>query len=83
MVAEGNMAFLLLVIGVLEVLSAVALEQAADGSGRAAGDYALDHLKLANRDMLEKEITHCRLAMLAFSGLCTQAALFEKGFPYY
>ena len=30
-----------------------------------------------------KEITHSRLAMLAFSGMVTQAVLTEKGFPYY
>ena len=28
------------------------------------------------------EIVHCRAAMLAFSGLVTQSALFETGFPY-
>lgn len=29
-----------------------------------------------------KEITHCRLAMLAFSGMVTQAVLYNGGFPY-
>lgn len=29
-----------------------------------------------------KEITHCRLAMLAFSGMVTQAVLYQGGFPY-
>ena len=30
-----------------------------------------------------KEITHCRLAMFAFSGVVTQAVLTGKGFPYF
>jgi len=28
------------------------------------------------------EIVHCRLGMLAFSGVVTQSALFNVGFPY-
>jgi len=83
MVAEGNMGFMLLVVSTLELVNSIALYQAANGSGRAAGDFALDPFKMTNDDMLVKEITHCRLAMLAFSGLCTQAALYEKGFPYF
>merc|ERR1712216_4480 len=34
-------------------------------------------------DMKLKEITHCRLAMFAFSGVVTQAVLTGKGFPYF
>lgn len=33
-------------------------------------------------DMELKEVTHCRLAMLAFSGMVTQAVLTNSGFPY-
>ena len=36
----------------------------------------LDRMQLA-------EITHCRLAMMAFSGLITQAALGHTAFPYF
>ena len=32
--------------------------------------------------MQEKEIEHCRLAMLGFSWICTQAVLTGNGFPY-
>ena len=34
-------------------------------------------------DMKLKEVTHCRLAMLAFSGVVTQSVLYDKGFPYF
>ena len=34
------------------------------------------------QDYSEVELTHCRAAMLAFSGMVTQSALFETGFPY-
>jgi len=33
-------------------------------------------------DMKLKEITHCRLAMLAFSGVVTQSVLTNGPFPY-
>lgn len=33
-------------------------------------------------DMELKEVVHCRLAMLAFSGMVTQAVLTNSGFPY-
>merc|ERR1719390_504474 len=56
MVASGNMGFMLLAVGVLELCSMVGVVQAAKGSGRKPGD---------------------------FSGLVTQSALLEKGFPYF
>ena len=37
---------------------------------------------LLQADFELKEITHCRLAMLAFSGMVTQAVLYNGGFPY-
>jgi len=88
MVANGNMGFLLLVVGVLELINGVAISQAANGSGRAPGDFALDAFSLTATPekkayLLESEITHCRLAMFAFSGLVTQSALTEKAFPYF
>merc|ERR1712072_1595091 len=54
----------------------------------ASGDIGLDPLEFCgNPDtkkfMLEAETTHARLAMLGFSGLCTQSALLESHtFPY-
>ena len=35
-----------------------------------------------HQDYSTVEVTHCRAAMLAFSGLVTQSAMFETGFPY-
>ena len=63
--------------------------QTLQGSGRAAGDFGLDPVGfLAGKseseinEMKEKEITHCRLAMMAFSGMVTQAVLTQGPFPY-
>ena len=79
--------FVLLAVGVLELLSMVGVVQAAKGSGRKAGDFSWDPLYFtqgAKADFFfEAEIQHARLAMLAFSGLVTQSALLEKGFPYF
>jgi len=44
-VANGQMGVLLLAASVLELLTMPALNQAAKGSGREAGDFALDPLK--------------------------------------
>ena len=88
MLASGNMGVMLLFAAVAELTSMVSVVQAAKGSGRAAGDFGLDPLEFCgNPDtkkfMLEAETTHARLAMLGFSGLCTQSALLESHtFPY-
>jgi light-harvesting complex I chlorophyll a/b binding protein 1 len=68
------------------------IEQA-QGSGRIAGDLNFDPLefsktKISNIRYANNEINHCRLAMIAFSGIVTQAALQSEipssyGFPYY
>ena len=83
MLASGNMGVMLLFAAVAELTSMVSVVQAAKGSGRAAGDFGLDPLEFCgNPDtkkfMLEAETTHARLAMLGFSGLCTQSALLES-----
>merc|ERR1711935_395100 len=50
---------------------------------RAPGDYGFDPLNYKKqKDYSTVEVTHCRAAMLAFSGLVTQSAMFETGFPY-
>ena len=88
MLASGNMGVMLLFAAVAELTSMVSVVQAAKGSGREAGDFGLDPLEFCgNPDtkkfMLEAETTHARLAMLGFSGLCTQSALLESHtFPY-
>mmetsp|Transcript_49029 Transcript_49029/g.138750 ORF Transcript_49029/g.138750 Transcript_49029/m.138750 type:complete len:204 (+) Transcript_49029:771-1382(+) len=87
-VSSGLMTVGGIAILMIEALSFVAIQEMLAGSGRMAGDFGFDPLKVkADAKKLEtmqlKEITHSRLAMLAFSGMVTQAVLTEKGFPYY
>jgi len=54
---------------------------------RRPGDFYLDPFNMCStpeklESMLEKEISHCRLAMFAFSGVVTQSALTGGAFPY-
>jgi len=88
-ISYGAMQQLLLWIGFAESFSAIATAQMMwEDSGREPGDFGLDLLKFCSTpekkaDMQLKEITHCRLAMFAFSGVVTQAVLTGKGFPYF
>lgn len=89
LVKYGAMGQLFLWIGLAETISTVAVMQMLNGSGRAPGDFGLDPIGfLKNKseeeinDMKLKEITHCRLAMFAFSGMVTQAVLTQGPFPY-
>jgi light-harvesting complex I chlorophyll a/b binding protein 1 len=88
LVEYGAMGQLFLWIGLMESLSSVAIWQMLSGSGREPGDFGLDPVGFLKgdaasvADMKEKEITHCRLAMVAFSGMVTQAVLTQGPFPY-
>jgi len=85
----GAMQQLLLWIGFVETFSFIAVGQMMwEDSGREPGDFALDPIKFCStpekkKQMQEREIVHCRLAMFAFSGVVTQAVLTGKGFPYF
>lgn len=90
LVKQGAMGQMFLWFGLAEVIASVALIQMLQGSGRAPGDFGLDPLRFitnvskeAEDEMKLKEITHCRLAMLAFSGMVTQAVLTQGPFPYF
>lgn len=86
-VAAGYMTAMFMFIFPIEGLSLVALAQ--NKAGRAPGSYNFDPLNLYGKDdkskqlMREKEVVHSRLAMLAFSGIATQAALTGHSFPYF
>jgi len=89
LVKQGAMGQILLWISIAETISSVAVVQMLEGSGREPGDFSLDPVGFLSgkseeevNEMKLKEITHCRLAMMAFSGVVTQAVLTQGPFPY-
>lgn len=86
---NGSLGVLLLFISFMELMSGAAIYDQSRGSGRKAGDFSFDPLGFskdanAKKRYLTNEIKNGRLAMLAFSGIVTQAALFpEKAFPFF
>mmetsp|Transcript_18831 Transcript_18831/g.17047 ORF Transcript_18831/g.17047 Transcript_18831/m.17047 type:complete len:225 (+) Transcript_18831:65-739(+) len=85
-VKNGSMGFLLFVVSILELINGAAIYDQAKGSGREPGQFLFDPLGLGKKSKdgyKTNEIKNGRLAMLAFAGIVTQAAVFpEKSFPF-
>ena len=88
-VEYGALGNILVWIAFAEMTSWIGVSQMLQGSGRAPGDFGFGKKLLDGKseaqiaDMKLKELTHCRAAMLAFSGVVTQSVLYDKGFPYF
>ena len=84
----GGMQQILIWLGLIEVVSAVAIKHMInEKSGRIPGDFNLDPLNFckdakSTADLKLKETVHCRLAMFAIGGMATQAVLTGGSFPY-
>merc|ERR1719198_560186 len=80
--------YLLLFVGTAETIGFSQIYSMTDGTlEREAGDFGFDPLGLLTPATEEKyklaELTHGRLAMLAFSAVITQSALGKPDFPYF
>ena len=88
-VSSGSAFQVLTAIAGIEFISCIAMKEMFAGSGRAPGDFSFDPLGLSakldqkNKDVMAlKELENGRLAMVAFSGIVTQAVITQHGFPY-
>jgi hypothetical protein len=85
----GSLGNMFVWIAFFEMAGWIGISQMLQGSGRAPGDFGFGKQFLEGKteaqinEMKLKEITHCRAAMLAFSGVVTQSVLYDKGFPYF
>lgn len=90
MVTKGDMFVLFLVASVFEIFGGVPKViqmYSYPEVSPPAGNFGFDPLGLGKGASAERmevaEVKHCRLAMLAFSGIVTQSVLYDKGFPYF
>merc|ERR1712083_136323 len=84
-VDNGSFILLLWLIAVVEILGGIpkVFQLLNDPDAAPPGDYKFDPLGFGGGpDLEEKEISNGRLAMMAFSGIVTQAAITEGPFPY-
>jgi len=86
--ATNELFYLLLFVGTAETIGFSQIYSMTDGTlDRAPGDFGFDPLGLLTPATEEKyklaELTHGRLAMLAFSAVITQSALGKPDFPYF
>ena len=87
-VKSGAMNQILLWTGAFEIVSAKAINQMYEGSGREPGNFGFDPFNLAfnaakKEDYALKELTNGRLAMIAYGGMITTAVLTGKEFPFF
>lgn len=88
LVKQGGMVQLNLWFSVAEIISTIAVVEMLNGSGREPGNFGFDPLNLKGKTEAEmqtmqlKELTNGRLAMLAYSGMITQAVLYDSHFPF-
>ena len=88
-VKSGAMSQILLFTSLFEIISTKAVVEMLEGSGREPGYFGFDPLKfsegksdMAKNTLAVKELKNGRLAMLAISGILTQAVLTGKDFPF-
>ena len=89
LVTQGAMGNIFLFIGIAEMIGYLAVSEMLQGSGREAGNFGLDPLKILKDKSPEevrrwklRELKNGRLAMFAIGGVATQSVLTGHGFPY-